>query len=166
MMVYTERLALPLLAAGQAQKELTHNEALSLLDLVVAMTAESADVTTPPAVPDLGQCWIVADGGTGAWTDRDRWLAGWTANGWRFLAPFEGMRCWVKDRGNGLCHDGEDWIDDAVREDGYYVSGQRVVGARGEGITSPSGGATQDAEARAAINAVLAALREHGLIEA
>ena len=31
----TPRWSLPLLAAGQAQKEMTHNEALSLLDLVV-----------------------------------------------------------------------------------------------------------------------------------
>lgn len=35
MMDDTPRWTLPLLAAGQAQKEMTHNEALSLLDLIV-----------------------------------------------------------------------------------------------------------------------------------
>jgi hypothetical protein len=69
-MGFTERLGLPLLAAGQAQKELTHNEALSLLDVAVGRAAESAGLVTPPALPEPGQCWIVASGGTGHWEDR------------------------------------------------------------------------------------------------
>jgi hypothetical protein len=40
----------------------------------------------------------------------------------------------------------------------------KVVGARESAIASPSGGANVDPEARAAIAAMLAALRAHGLI--
>jgi len=36
----TPRLALPLLAVAQAQKEVTHNEALALLDLLVQPAAK------------------------------------------------------------------------------------------------------------------------------
>ncbi|MFX4817188.1 DUF2793 domain-containing protein, partial [Acinetobacter baumannii] len=55
----TSRLALPLLAAGQAQKEMFHNEALALIDLALAAAVESVGLNTPPATPEDGQCWIV-----------------------------------------------------------------------------------------------------------
>lgn len=42
---------------------------------------------------------------------------------------------------------------------------QRVVGPRQAGIASPTGGTTEDVEARTAIDSILAALRAHGLIE-
>lgn len=65
-MAQTDRLALPLLAAGQAQKEITHNEALGQLDMLVQLIVVSADLSAPPASPAEGQCWIVASGGSGA----------------------------------------------------------------------------------------------------
>lgn len=44
------------------------------------------------------------------------------------------------------------------------VSGTKVVGTQGAAVGDASGGATVDTEARAAINALLARLRAHGLI--
>ncbi len=90
----TDRIGLPLLAAGQAQKELAHNEALLLLDLVSQPVAQSADLTAPPGAPAAGQCWIVAPSASGDWAGRDGALAGWTDNGWRFAMPAEGWRAW------------------------------------------------------------------------
>ena len=162
----TDRLGLPLMAAGQAQKELTHNEALSLLDIAVGRCAESASLGSPPISPVAGQCWIVSDDATGAWEGRDRSLAGWTDNGWRYLSPFVGLSCWVKDRGNTMRFETGGWTENAVRADGIYVSGVRVVGMQRAGISDPAGGIVQDSEARTAISAVLATLRGHGLIEA
>lgn len=46
----------------------------------------------------------------------------------------------------------------------YIVNGVKVVGAQGAAITNPTGGATVDAEARTAIDAILARLEAHGLI--
>lgn len=46
----------------------------------------------------------------------------------------------------------------------YEVSGTKVVGAQGAAVPDASGGVTIDTEARAAINALLARLRTHGLI--
>lgn len=48
--------------------------------------------------------------------------------------------------------------------DSYRVNGTKVVGARGAAVADASGGATVDAEARTAINDLLARLRTHGLI--
>lgn len=47
---------------------------------------------------------------------------------------------------------------------GFYKSGVQVVGAQGAAVADASGGATVDAEARTAINTLLARLRTHGLI--
>lgn len=156
--------ALPLLFAGQAQKEIFHNEALMRVDMLLHPLAQSADEATPPGAPAVGACWIVAAGGSGAWDGRDGALACWTEGGWRFVAPRAGMTVLVADLGHALWHDGSGWIAASWREDGLYVAGDRVVGERGDAIPAPAGGAVTDAEARTAIGAMLAAMRNHGLI--
>jgi hypothetical protein len=160
----SDRLALPLLHAGQAQKEIIHNEALTLIDMLVQASVQSADLTAPPMTPEPGQCWIVADGATGAWAGREGALAGWTGAGWRFAPPMPGARVWVEDRNHAVNHDGAVWKDETSRFDGVYINHLRVVSERQAAIASPSGGATSDAEGRTAINAILNALRAHGLI--
>jgi len=163
-MTQTHRLGLPLLAAGQAQKEITYNEALAIIDVVAQSSVESADLATPPGSPAFGQCWVVASGAAEAWITRETTLTVWTPSGWLFVQPHEGWRLWAIDRGNMIRFDGTDWIDEDVRADGYHVGDDKVVGARQAAIATPSGGATQDSEARSAIAAILAALRVHGLI--
>ncbi|GLI97643.1 DUF2793 domain-containing protein [Sphingobium sp. BS19] len=160
----TDRFALPLLQAGQAQKEVTHNEALVRLDMLSHGAAVSADVSVPPSAPVAGQCWIVAAGASGAWAGQGGAIAGWTAGGWRFVAPVVGMAVWVVDRGHAMRWSGSAWIDAEVRADGLYQGGIRVVGAQGGAIMSPSGGGLVDAESRAAIDAILVMLRLHGMI--
>lgn len=159
------RLALPLIHAGQAQKEVAHNESLTLLDMLVQAAVESADVATPPASPAAGQCWIIDSGASGAWAGKSGMIAGWTAGGWRFVAPVEGIRVWVADRGHAMMFDGGNWTDERARADGYYVDGQRVVSARQVAIADPAGGSVVDSEARAAIASIISALQSHGLVE-
>jgi len=158
------RLSLPFLSAGQAQKEVTHNEALQALDGLVQPVALSADVATPPALPSPGACWIVAASPDGAWTGHAGDIAQWTAGGWRFAAPGAGWRCHVVDRDRLMLHDGSAWRDDAIRADGFYVANIRVVGAQQGAILAPSGGAVIDSQARAAVVAILTALQTHGLL--
>ncbi|WP_150291896.1 DUF2793 domain-containing protein [Sphingobium estronivorans] len=162
----TFRWALPQLFAGQAQKELFHNEALTRIDMLLHGAVASADESVPPDAPAIGDCWIVAPGASGDWAGREGTVACWTEGGWRFVAPRAGLALWVADRGHGMAHDGAAWHDGAVRADGLHIAGSRVVGARGAGIADPSGGATVDPEARAAIAGILDAMRTHGLIDA
>ena len=141
----TARFSLPLLATAQAQKEVTHNEALTLLDLLVQPVVEAGPLAVPPPAPGMGQGWIVGAGASGAWAGESDSLALWTAGGWRFIAPRAGMRTLRLSDGVWLRFDGALWVEP-------------------EEIVSPAGGATVDSEARAAIDTLILALIGHGLL--
>ncbi len=159
----TGRLALPLLDAGQAQKEMYHNEALVRLDLLVQPAAEAIAQDIAPAAPTPGQCWILGAAPEGAWSGHANEIAGWTENGWRFVLPREGMRLWLNhDAGYALFRDGQ-WRSGEAHGR-LVVEGQQVVGTQMPEIAEPEGGMVVDAPARAAISAVIVALRAHGLI--
>ncbi len=157
------RLNLPLLFAGQALKELFHNQALATLDMLVQPVVESAGGNSPPATPDAGQCWIVGDSPTGDWAGAAHAIAGWS-NGWLFAMPAAGWTAHVRDRGHAMRYDGAQWQDDMVRASGLHIGGVRVVGTRQAAIAAPAGGGTVDTQARVAIGAILAVMRGHGLI--
>jgi hypothetical protein len=160
----TARLALPQIAPGQAQKEMYHNEALARLDCAVQACAVAAGADSPPAEPEPGECWIVGDAPAGAWAGQAGALAGWTESGWRFVAPFEGMRVWMADsHGFALFSEGSWRLGEAHGR--LIVDGIQVVGPQAAAIDDPAGGTTVDGEARAAVAAILAALREHGLVD-
>jgi uncharacterized protein DUF2793 len=161
----TPRLSLPLLSAGQAQKEIFHNEALQALDSLVEGTVEQPPAAAPPASPALGACYIVADSPTDAWAGMPQCVAAWTSGGWRFIQPFEGMAFYVRSTASWAVYRGATWEIGKLRGDALIIGGEQVVGPRAAAIASASGGATIDAEARAALDQILSAMREHGLID-
>lgn len=164
MIETSARQKLPLMAAGQSQKEIVHNEALLLADLLLAPVAESLGLNAPPAAPALGACWIVGAAPTGDWAGQAGALAGWTTAGWRFAAPFEGLHVWLRGAGLWAVRGASGWTSGTVAAGALAIGGQQVVGTRRPAIADPSGGATVDAEARAGLASVLAAMRQHGLI--
>lgn len=163
-MAETARMGLPLLDAGQAQKEMTVNEALARLDLLTQAAVVAVGANMPPGAPADGQAWIVGNAPTGAWTGHGRALAGWTVGGWRFAAPREGMAVWSEADGGAASFVGGQWRLGVLRGQRVEIAGAQVVGARAAAIASPAGGGVIDVEARAALAAVLAAMRGHGLI--
>ncbi|MES2986902.1 MAG: DUF2793 domain-containing protein [Pseudomonadota bacterium] len=161
----TPRLALPLLAAGQAQKEMYHNEALARIDLTLHGNICAVGEEIPPEDPVPGQCWILGNAPTGDWNGHAMEVAGWTEGGWRFVSPCEGMRLWLGLDTGFATFSGGEWR--TGEEYGrVLVDGLQIIGPRGAAIVEPSGGVTVDAEARATILAVLNAMREHGLVNA
>ena len=163
-MTDTARLKLPLLAAAQAQKEMTHNEALTLLDAAVQATVVAVAPASIPATPVPGQCWIVGTGATGAWAGHDGALATWMAGGWRFVAPFLGMAVWSLADNAPARRMSFGWYTGAVMGRWLEVDGAQVVSGRRPAIADPAGGATIDVESRATLVTILGALRGHGLI--
>ena len=89
------RLELPLLAPGQAQKEIYHNEALLLLIDGLLQAAAVGIADAPPAAPQAGECWLVGTAPTGDWANA---VAMGADRGWRFAAPRAGFRILLKSR--------------------------------------------------------------------
>jgi len=162
----THRLALPLLHVAQAHKEMAHNEALMLIDLLLHGCVAGVAQDMPPPVATAGQCWIVGPAPGGDWAGQAGQIAGMTEGGWRFVTPREGMRLWWTSGETTVEFRGGAWISGEVRARRIVVDGMPVVGARQPAIASPEGGTTRDEEVRAAVTAMLAALRSHGLIAA
>lgn len=160
----TQRLGLPLIASGQAQKEVMHNEALLLADLLIGGAVEEPPRNAPPATPAAGQAWIVGASPSGDWVGKAGFIAGYTAGGWRFVAATDGLSLLVKSTGTFATRRGGIWDQGNVLAASLQIGGQQVVGAQAAAIASPSGGATVDVEGRTAIGAILATLRTHGLI--
>jgi len=161
----TARLDLPFLSAGQAQKEFTHNEALQTLDLVVSAAVEEGARADPPASPNFGDCYIVGTSPTGEWSGKSQAVAGYTSGGWRYVEPVEGMSVYVKSDALFATFRSGTWEMGLVRGSSVVIWDQQVVGPRLPPIASATGGSTVDVEARAVINAILGAMRQHGLID-
>ena len=164
MTTTTARHRLPLLMPGQAQKEMFHNEGLAAIDALLHAAVEGVGVAAPPAAPTIGQSWIVGAAPTGDWAGQPDALASWTLGGWRFQAPVPGLRVTIAATGTEALWDGEAWRVGDVRAERLLIGGVQVVGARQGAVAGPAGGATVDGEARAALTAILSALRTHGLI--
>ncbi|WP_170423967.1 DUF2793 domain-containing protein [Ruegeria arenilitoris] len=105
------RLNLPLLQPSQAQKHVTHNEALRRLDLIVQLTIISTSATTPPAAPAQGDIYALGDTPTGDWAGHTKKLAAWLDNSWHFMSPEPGWRAWDQSSRSLKRWDGSDWVE-------------------------------------------------------
>lgn len=110
-MTDTTNLGLPYIAASQAQKHVTHNEALRILDTAVQLAVLDATRTSPPPSPAEGQRHIVAASPTGAWSGRAKCVAVWQDGAWAFLTPATGWRAWSVADEALLVYDGSVWRD-------------------------------------------------------
>lgn len=138
----TPRFGLPLLHAGQAQKEAFVNEALAIADSQLHGCVEG-EADTPPATPEDGQNWLIAPDATGEWEGRDGWLACRQAGNWIYVPARDGMR--IFDR-------------DADQQQFFAGSWRKATPA-----VEPVGGTTVDVQARTAIGELIAALRAMGI---
>lgn len=136
------RFALPLLFAGQAQKEAFVNEAHALTDALLHCAIEG-EAAAPPTTPVDGANWLVAASPAGAWAGQTGKIACRQAGNWLFVTPRDGMI--LLNRTNG-------------QQRRYYAGWLSPTVP-----SAPSGGSTVDAEARTAISALVAALRTAGI---
>lgn len=160
----TPRLNAPYILSNQTQKEITHNLALNILDALVQPVAKDRDLSAPPGSPAEGDVWIVGAGASGAWSGQEKKLAQFIGGAWGFYAPAAGYRVYIEDEGLDGVYDGADWQVGVSVVTAVKVGGNQVVGSRQAAIPDAAGGSAVDAEARTALNALLAACRSHGLI--
>lgn len=91
------RLRLPYIQPAQAQKHVTHNEALERLDLMVQLVLQGVDVNTPPGIAQDGEIWALGLAPSGVWAGHPSALAAWVNNSWVFLTPAIGWRATLGD---------------------------------------------------------------------
>lgn len=105
----TPYLELPYIMPSQAQKHVTHNEALKILDALVQLTILDRDLTSPPGSPAEGDRYIVGGSATGAWSGHDDDVAAYLDGAWSFFTPIEGWIAWAADEDLPLAFDGAAW---------------------------------------------------------
>ncbi len=133
MTTITPRLSLPYIQAAQAQKEVTHNSALNLIDALHCPVVISMDVNTPPGSPGPGDCHIVGSSPTGAFDDHEGELAYYSENGWIFLSPFKWMDVVNEADDTRYIFNGTAWVPYALLQ---YDSGEYLrVGHKEEEVT-------------------------------
>ena len=137
------RYGLPLLFAGQSQKEFYVNDAHARIDALLHAAIEG-DADDPPASPVEGECWLVGASPTGDWVGHPGELACYEAGTWIFADPRDGMR--LLDRSTGQVK--------------LYRGGWTAP----TGPAGPSGGTTIDAEARTAIADLITVLSDAGIL--
>lgn len=105
----TPLLGLPYIQEGQAQKHVTHNEALRALDVLVQAAALDRDRSAPPPAPNEGDRHIVGAGATGDWAGREGQIALMEGGVWQFLPPRAGWQVQILAEGAAAVFDGTDW---------------------------------------------------------
>ena len=106
----TTKLILPMIEAAQAQKHVTHNEALLTLDAVVQLSVADRDLADPPSGPADGDSYIVPAAASGAWAGNGGNLATWQDGTWRIRTPRTGWLAWVEDERCLCVFDGAAWL--------------------------------------------------------
>lgn len=139
----TARFSLPMLFAGQAQKEFFVNEAHALTDILLHACVEG-ESAFPPAEPREGECWIVGASASGSWHGHDGEIAGYQAGNWLFIKPAAGMQI----------------HDNAASQNLFYSNGWQRVPA----MSPVEGGTTIDLEARNTIGRLIEALQTAKLL--
>lgn len=91
----TPDLNLPYLSEAQSGKEITYNEMLNRLEIMIQPNAISI-LNDPPATPSEGDKYIIGSVPTGSWAGHANNLAGFIGGAWVFVGPKEGWSCWLK----------------------------------------------------------------------
>ena len=106
---------MPFLEAAQAQKHVTHNAALQVLDAVVMLSVIDRDLTVPPGSPVEGDRYLIASSATGSWSGQDGKIAAWQDGAWSFNTPREGWIVWIADEDIILVFNGAGWTGGATQ---------------------------------------------------
>lgn len=93
MMFNTPNLTLPYIAPAQAQKHVTHNDAIRMLDALIQLSVLESQ-TAPPIGPNNGDRYIVAANASGIWAGHETDIAVYQDGAWCFFPAQPGWVCW------------------------------------------------------------------------
>ena len=106
----TPNLSMPYILAAQAQKHVTHNEAIRAIDAIVQLSVLDRTLATPPVSPADGDRYIVAATPAGAWAGQAGKIAAWQDSAWIFYTPKKGWIAWISSENAALAYNGSAWV--------------------------------------------------------
>lgn len=106
----TANLKLPYILPSQAQKHVTHNEALRALDALVQLSVVGRDTAVPPGEPREGERHIVSGQPQEGWSGHAHEIAVFQDGGWTFYAPLPGWVAFVLAENLLAVFDGAQWV--------------------------------------------------------
>lgn len=107
-------LALPYIQPAQAQKHVTHNEAIRILDALVQAVVQEPPRNTAPASADEGARYLIGSAPAGDWAGHADAIAWRTDGAWSFLAPQPGWAVRVLSDGSVRSWTGAAWQADGL----------------------------------------------------
>lgn len=102
----TARFGFPFIAADQAQKHVTHNAALDLIDATIAGLVASATTASAPASPGEGDAYLLPVGAEGFGPAVAGDVATFTGGEWIAAKPYFGRRVYALDAGQAWVYGG------------------------------------------------------------
>lgn len=134
-MTTTNHLGITLVETSQAQKEVTVNEALAIIDAILNTGAKDKDLATPPGSPAAGDVYIVAASPTGDWAGHAYHVA-YFDQIWKFITPNEGMTLWVNDENKLYAYDGASWAVYGVGKLSIYIPANKMIPSASAGCAA------------------------------
>ena len=142
------QLSMPYIQGGQAQKHITHNEAIRTLDTITQLSVISQAVA-PDSGAVEGDRYIVAPGATGEFAGQDGNIAMLETGLWAFFAAQTGWVAHDQSTGGMVVFNGNDWTP--------TVGGANVTSTDRMGVN-----ATADTTNRLAVSADASLLTHAG----
>lgn len=105
------RFNLPYIMPGQAQKHVTHNEAVRALDALLHISVLSRAVDSPPAAPSEGNSYLISRVPTGVFEGYAQSLAYFIDSAWMIYPPVQGLIVNVEDEAICLIWRGSEWTE-------------------------------------------------------
>lgn len=140
----TAHVTLPLLFAGQAQKEPFINHAFSAIDALLTGVVDDS-LATPPSDPAEGSRYRILENAVAEWLGHDDEIAIRIGGAWEFVVAYEGMS-----------------VFDTTARTSLYFATEWLAATQ---PPTPSGGNVVDSEARAALELLIEALKTAGIFE-
>lgn len=128
-MTTTPKLGLVFLEEGQDQAEITHNDALIILDSIACLTVKDRDLSSPPGGSVLGDAYFVAGAGSGLWAGHGSDIAIFNGNNWVFVNLRTGWSIWVDDEATQFIWNGV-ILEDPLSSLSIPVVDSNFIGSR------------------------------------
>ena len=109
-MASTTNIGLPEISQSQANKYITHNEALWRLDALVQGHVIDRDIDDAPGSPSNGDSYIISSTpAAGGWVGASQYDIAYYQGGWYYATPQEGWELWVDDEDVKVQFNGSYW---------------------------------------------------------